>query len=290
MPVAVVDVGSNTVRLVVSRGGQPLRSERAVLRLGADVEAHGLIPPEKLALTARVVARFADLARAEGVERLEVLVTSPGRQAANGADLAATLEAAAGCPARILSAAEEGPAGVRRRHRNRIAATAAGRRGGRRRRRLGADRHRQPSHGTALHAVDRSRLTTADEPSPPRRSARRRKPSGWPARRSAATSRRSRRRRSRQRSPSAAAPAPSSGCSARSSARRSSSGRSTCSPTRRPARFRSPSGSTQRARTLLAGAIILSGFQQLLGVPLDVVRGGLRDGALAELAARRAAA
>jgi exopolyphosphatase/guanosine-5'-triphosphate,3'-diphosphate pyrophosphatase len=108
MPVGVVDVGSNTVRLVVSRAGQPLRSERAVLRLGADVEAHGLIPAEKLALTASVVARFADLARAERVERLEVLITSPGRQAANGAILAATLEAAAGCPVRILSAAEEG--------------------------------------------------------------------------------------------------------------------------------------------------------------------------------------
>ena len=108
MPVGVVDVGSNTVRLVVSRAGQPLRSERAVLRLGADVEAHGLIPADKLALTASVVARFAELARAERVERLEVLITSPGRQAANGAILAATLEAAAGCPVRILSAAEEG--------------------------------------------------------------------------------------------------------------------------------------------------------------------------------------
>ena len=46
----------------------------------------------------RVVARFADLARAEGVERLEVLITSPGRQAANGEILATTLAAAARVP------------------------------------------------------------------------------------------------------------------------------------------------------------------------------------------------
>ena len=46
----------------------------------------------------------------------------------------------------------------------------------------------------------------------------------------------------------------------------------------------------QRARTLLAGALILNGLQGVLAVPLEVVRGGLRDGALAELAARRAAA
>ena len=46
----------------------------------------------------------------------------------------------------------------------------------------------------------------------------------------------------------------------------------------------------QRARTLLAGALILSALQAALAAPLEVVRGGLRDGALAELAARRAAA
>src|SRR6478752_61903 len=108
MPVGVVDVGSNTVRLVVWRAAQPIRSERTLLRLGADVEAHGEIPADKLSLTADVVGRYADLARAEGVDRLEVLITSPGRQAANGHVLAELLEAAAGCPVRVLTAAEEG--------------------------------------------------------------------------------------------------------------------------------------------------------------------------------------
>ncbi len=52
------------------------------------------------------------------------------------------------------------------------------------------------------------------------------------------------------------------------------------------AKWRSAFGvEEQRARTLLAGALILSGLQELLGVPFEVVRGGLRDGALAELAA-----
>ena len=58
-----------------------------MLRLGAAIEAHGLIPADKLALTASVVDAISrELARAERVERLEVLVTSPGRQAANGAE------------------------------------------------------------------------------------------------------------------------------------------------------------------------------------------------------------
>jgi exopolyphosphatase/pppGpp-phosphohydrolase len=48
--------------------------------------------------------------------------------------------------------------------------------------------------------------------------------------------------------------------------------------------------SEERARTLTAGVIILAALQARLETPLRVVRGGLRDGALAELAARRAAA
>ena len=46
----------------------------------------------------------------------------------------------------------------------------------------------------------------------------------------------------------------------------------------------------ERAPTLAAGAVILAGIQQRLGTPLKVVRGGLRDGAIADQAARRAVA
>ena len=45
-----------------------------------------------------------------------------------------------------------------------------------------------------------------------------------------------------------------------------------------------------RAGTLLAGAIILSEAQHRLGVPLEVARGGLREGAAAALLEELAAA
>ena len=46
----------------------------------------------------------------------------------------------------------------------------------------------------------------------------------------------------------------------------------------------------RRARTLMAGAIILSETQRVLGVPFEVARGGLREGIAAELlSAQRAA-
>ena len=78
-----------------------------MLHLGADVELHGSIPREKLAAAALLVGSYADAARAAGVVDLAVLITSPGRQAANGNELLAVLASAADCPTRILSAAEE---------------------------------------------------------------------------------------------------------------------------------------------------------------------------------------
>jgi exopolyphosphatase/pppGpp-phosphohydrolase len=46
----------------------------------------------------------------------------------------------------------------------------------------------------------------------------------------------------------------------------------------------------RRARTLLAGAVILAEVRALLGVPFEVARGGLREGLAAELLAELQAA
>jgi exopolyphosphatase/pppGpp-phosphohydrolase len=108
MPVGVIDVGSNTVRVLVARDGREVFSRREMLRLGAFVEQFGRIPDEKLHETQDVVRRFAAEARTAGAELVEILITSPGRQAANGEDLLDALSRAGDCHARILSAVEEG--------------------------------------------------------------------------------------------------------------------------------------------------------------------------------------
>jgi exopolyphosphatase/guanosine-5'-triphosphate,3'-diphosphate pyrophosphatase len=105
--VGVIDVGSNTVRLVVADGGRQVLSQRQMLHLGADVELHGEIPEAKLEAAAQLVGSYADAAREAGATRIGVLITSPGRQAANGNALLARLSLAANCSTRVLSAVEE---------------------------------------------------------------------------------------------------------------------------------------------------------------------------------------
>ncbi len=108
MPLGVVDVGSNTVRLLVTDHGKPVLTLRETPGLGACVERDGAIPPQKLAEVAGQARRFVEAATRAGARDVEVLITSPGRQAANGAELLDAIRVATGAPTRILSAQEEG--------------------------------------------------------------------------------------------------------------------------------------------------------------------------------------
>lgn len=111
--IAVIDVGSNSVRLLVATVGDndrldEVRRERAYLRLGDDAYRCGRIGEEKLAEVEAVAARFARIARRHRAERLAVVVTAPGRQAENADELVARLATATGAPVELLTAEEEG--------------------------------------------------------------------------------------------------------------------------------------------------------------------------------------
>ncbi len=110
--VAVVDVGSNSVRLLVAaveRGDvTELKRDRVYLRLGDDAYRLGRIGAEKLAQTRSVAERYARIARKAGAERLETIVTAPGRQAENGDELVEVLADATRAPVVLLSAEDEG--------------------------------------------------------------------------------------------------------------------------------------------------------------------------------------
>jgi exopolyphosphatase/guanosine-5'-triphosphate,3'-diphosphate pyrophosphatase len=110
--VGIVDVGANTVRLLVAgRDADSLvavREERVQLGLGEEIERTGGISDEKLEETALTAAARVRRARKLRCAAIEVLVTSPGRQASNGAELVARLADETGVATRVLTAQEEG--------------------------------------------------------------------------------------------------------------------------------------------------------------------------------------
>jgi exopolyphosphatase / guanosine-5'-triphosphate,3'-diphosphate pyrophosphatase len=110
--VGIVDVGANTVRLLVAaRDGERIvavREERVQLGLGEQIEQTGRISEEKLEETAATAATRVRRARKLRCEAVQVLVTSPGRQAENGRELVSRLVDATGAPTRVLTAKEEG--------------------------------------------------------------------------------------------------------------------------------------------------------------------------------------
>ncbi len=85
---AVVDLGSNSVRLVIYEGElrNPMQifNEKAVLRLAKGMTSSGRLKDEALAQAETVLHRYAAIARAMGASPVEVLATSAVRDAENG--------------------------------------------------------------------------------------------------------------------------------------------------------------------------------------------------------------
>jgi exopolyphosphatase/guanosine-5'-triphosphate,3'-diphosphate pyrophosphatase len=109
--VAVVDVGSNTIRLLVGARGSgglvAVARGKRVVGLGRDVEQFGAISAPKLAEAAECVCDFVDDARAVGAVSIDVVVASPGRQARNSDQLVRLISRASGARVRVLTQEEE---------------------------------------------------------------------------------------------------------------------------------------------------------------------------------------
>lgn len=109
--VGVVDIGSNTVRLVVydvpTRLPIPLFNEKAQCALGFGLGKTGRLNPKGVEEALRSIARFARLAAAMGVDRLQLVATAAVRDAEDGPRFVARVERASGLAVHVLSGAEE---------------------------------------------------------------------------------------------------------------------------------------------------------------------------------------
>lgn len=109
--VAVIDVGSNSVRLVVydglHRAPYPVFNEKVLCGLGRSLDQTGKLDAEAVDHAVRTVRRFVELLRAMQVADIEVVATAAVRDAANGDDFVSKIEQQTGAVIRVLSGTEE---------------------------------------------------------------------------------------------------------------------------------------------------------------------------------------
>lgn len=108
---AAIDIGSNTTRVLVAEpvDGQlkKVMEQRAYTRINKALDG-GAIRPEKIEEVAEVVSTQVRLARELGAEEIRAVATAAVREASNGEAVAVAIGEAAGVRVEILSEEEEG--------------------------------------------------------------------------------------------------------------------------------------------------------------------------------------
>jgi exopolyphosphatase/guanosine-5'-triphosphate,3'-diphosphate pyrophosphatase len=109
--VAVIDIGSNSIRLVVyesmARSLVTVFNEKTLCGLGREVQSTGLLAPDAVAKALTALRRFHALCKIQKVGRVYAIATAACRDASNGADFIAKAERICGVTIRILSGPEE---------------------------------------------------------------------------------------------------------------------------------------------------------------------------------------
>lgn len=111
LPEAVIDIGSNSVRLVVyeglARAPTLLFNEKILCGLGRGLAKTGRLDDGAVQSALGALRRFHALAAQAGAARVHVLATAAAREAENGAEFIAAAEALLKTPVRVLSGHEE---------------------------------------------------------------------------------------------------------------------------------------------------------------------------------------
>lgn len=110
-PVAIVDIGSNSIRLVIyegiARSPTVLFNEKMLAGLGRSIVSTGLLDPAGVERALAEFARFRALCDQAGAREIHVIATAAAREAENGPEFIARAGEALGCEVRVLSGREE---------------------------------------------------------------------------------------------------------------------------------------------------------------------------------------
>jgi exopolyphosphatase/guanosine-5'-triphosphate,3'-diphosphate pyrophosphatase len=108
---AVIDIGSNSVRMVVFTGSGrcplPVFNERTLCGLGQSLGKTGKLDPKGVETALRHLSRFAALTRAMGITDIEALATEAVRSATDGSEFVDEASAILGTPITILGGDRE---------------------------------------------------------------------------------------------------------------------------------------------------------------------------------------
>ena len=110
-PVGIIDIGSNSVRLVVyeglTRAPTPIFNEKVLCGLGKSVATRGRLSDDAMDKALKALGRFRVLCDTMRVGSLYVLATAAARDASNGAEFLARAQAACGQKIELLSGKRE---------------------------------------------------------------------------------------------------------------------------------------------------------------------------------------
>lgn len=112
MRIAAIDVGTNSIRLIVADvdpdgGYRVVDDEKEITRLGQGLDATGRLGREAMEKSALVIARMRGIADGYGVERVRAIGTAAVREAANRNEFLALVKERAGVDVEPISAEDE---------------------------------------------------------------------------------------------------------------------------------------------------------------------------------------
>lgn len=109
--VGVIDIGSNSIRLVVYdrlvRAPIPVFNEKVMCGLGRTLEGTGALDPDGRSLALDNLVRFTALLEGMNVDRVDILATAAVRDASDGADFVAEVARRCALDIAVISGSEE---------------------------------------------------------------------------------------------------------------------------------------------------------------------------------------